>query len=51
VPDDEDDGNNGGNSADQRPRGRLCGFGMLMGLFASLLGLTAMRMVRQRGRR
>ncbi len=51
VPDDADDDNNGGNSADQRPSLRLCGLGMLMGLFASLLGLTAMRVVRHRGRR
>lgn len=50
VSDDGGDDNNGGDSASQRPRG-LCGFGMLMSLFASLLGLTAMRVVRQRGRR
>jgi len=36
------------NSADQRPGMRLCGFGMIGTLFASLLGLTAMRATRRR---
>jgi PKD repeat protein len=36
-------------SADQRPAGgTLCGFGMIMGLFGSLMGLLALRAMRQR---
>ncbi len=35
------------NSADQRPLTQMCGFGMIGSLFASLLGLTAIRATRR----
>lgn len=35
------------NSADQRPLSQMCGFGMIGSLFASLLGLTAIRATRR----
>ena len=38
-------------SAGQRPGAGLCGVGMIMSLFGSLLGLTAMRATRRRQHR
>ncbi len=56
-PDDDEpgqdvpDGDNGDqDSADQRPGVGMCGVGMLMSLFGSLLGLTAMRATHRRQR-
>ena len=36
-------------SHEQRPPSMVCGFGMLMGLFVSLVGLSVMRLHRRRG--
>jgi hypothetical protein len=47
LPNDNDNGTDIPDSGGQRPP-TICGFGMILGFFGSLLGISAMRLTRRR---